>query len=576
MKYDSTIAAKNGKASYKGFLGINRRLRPEAGEFYDIKNMNHREYPCIRSEKGYRNQEISLPENAVINKLIIPRRLSGEVEGFSGIATYKENNSTRYGIYINNESKLNLTEGFTDAVDYNGCILALPDLRGYVYAVNSESQNDTIIEPVGYSWDMYCTNIYNSTSAKDYTTQLNLCKVPNSWYVNTFCKNFAEGDKIKLYGLKDSMKPCNTIYPKTSVDYSNISSPVSIVIKSHTFSGSASSGTIVITVEIKNVKGETIPWPYSEENVNQAQYGAIKKYVPKVTYACVAHNRVWCCSENGEEIFASALGKPLEYYEFNGVSTDSWNASVGTPGKFTGIALWQTRVVAFKEDYVHIIYGSTANDFSIERTYGAGCIDRQSIANAGDMLIWLSYDGFYAYSGGKPQRISDKLNARYVSAVSFSDGICYYARCQKENGDTEFLVFDTEKGVWTGLTDIDVVCADYYKGKIYFCTKDSMYIMKEGKYGDFCLESPELTFETFNDKSFICASVRCKINDGFINFYTSVNGGQWISHKGISEGGRHKLPIRYSAGDVLRFRIEGSGDVIITEMEFEMLVEERS
>ncbi len=575
MKYDNTIAAKNGKVSYKGFLGINRRLRPGAGELYDMENMSHKEYPCICSEKGYKKQEISLPENAVINKLILPRRLSGDVYGFSGIATYKKDNSSVCGVFVNNEQKCTLSS-FTDAVDYNGSIFALPDLYGYVYAVNSDNTSDTILQASSYSWEMYCTNEYNSNSASDYTTQLNLYKVPNSWYNSVFCKQFAVGDNIRLYGLKDNMQPCNTIYPETSVDYSNISSPVSIVIKSHTFTGSNSSGIITITVELKNVKGDIIPWPYSTDNPTYAQNGAIRKYLPKVTYGCVAHNRVWCCSQNGEEVYASALGKPLEYYEFNGVSTDSWSVTVGSPGKFTGIVPWQTRVVVFKEDYVHVIFGSTPKDFSMERTYGVGCIDRQSIANAGGMLIWLSYDGFYAYAGSKPERISDKLNTKYVSAVSFSDGISYYVRCEKENGEKEFLVFDTEKGIWSKFSDMDIVTGDFYKGRMYFCTQDSMYTMKEGEYGDFYLESPELTLETFNDKSLIYATIRCKIKDGFINFYTSVNGGQWVSHKGISKTGKHRLPIRYSSGDILRFRIEGSGEVTITELELEVLVEERS
>lgn len=575
MKYDKTIAAKSGKASYKGFLGINRRLRPDTGEFYDMENMSHREYPCICSEKGCKKHEISLPENAVINKLILPRRFSGEAEGFSGIATYKSGNSTVCGVFVNNEQKCSLS-GFTDAVDYNGSIFALPDFYGYVYAVNSENTSDALINSSSYSWKMYCTNVYNSNLASDYTTKLSLLEVSSAWYNSVFCKHFKAGDNIRLSGFKDNMAPCNTIYPETSVDYSNISSPVSVIIKSHTFGGSAYSGTLTITVELKNVKGEVIPWPYSTESSSGAQYGAIRKYFPKVTYGCVAHNRIWCCSQNGEEIYASALGKPLEYYEFNGVSTDSWNVSVGTPGKFTGIAPWQTRVVVFKEDYTHVIFGSTPKDFGMERTYNIGCIDRRSIANAGSMLIWLSYDGFYAYGGGKPERISDKLNKKYIKAVSFSDGVRYYARCETENGEKEFLVFDTEKGIWSKISDMDVVSGDFYKGRMYFCTKDSMYIMKEGEFGDFYMESPELTVETFNDKSLIYMNIRCKINHGFINLYTAVNGGEWISHKGISETGKHRLPIRYSSGDILRFRIEGSGDVTITELELEILVEERS
>ncbi len=577
MVYERTIAADNARASYKGFLGINRKLRTEGGEFYDMENISHKEYPCIRSEKGNKKVDITLPEGAVIKKLIIPKRNSGGFTGFGGIAYYTDGAASYNGIFTDNEKRMTLTS-FTDAVDYNGTIITLPDFYGYVYAMeaNVSNPNEALTYPYSNSWTMYCYNEYPSTSASNYITQLKLIEVPNAWYTATFSKRYLVGDTIALYGLKDNMKACNTIYPKSSIDYSNTTSPVSIVIKSHSFSGSNSSGIITVVVELRNVKGEVIPWPASVSSTSGAQYGGIKKYMPKVTYGCVAHNRIWCCSENGEEIFASALGKPFEYYEFNDASTDSWNVTVGTPGGFTGIETWHSRVLAFKAGYTHVIYGSVPKDFGIERIYNTGCIDRQSISNAGDMLIWLSYDGFYAYAGGKPERISDKLNTKYVSAVSFSDGICYYARCKKEDGGSELVVYNTENGIWSKLTDTDIVSGEFYEGKLYACTPDSMYEIKGGEYGDFYIESPELTFDTFSDKSLINATIRCKINDGFINFYTCVNGGEWTAHKGISETGRHTLPIRYSPGDILRFKIEGNGDVAITELELKLQIKERS
>ena len=69
MKHESTISAKSGKVSYKGFLGINRRLRADGGEFYDMENMSHKQYPCICSEKGYKKTDISGPDNTTIKKL---------------------------------------------------------------------------------------------------------------------------------------------------------------------------------------------------------------------------------------------------------------------------------------------------------------------------------------------------------------------------------------------------------------------------------------------------------------------------------------------------------------------------
>jgi hypothetical protein len=55
--------------------------------------------------------------------------------------------------------------------------------------------------------------------------------------------------------------------------------------------------------------------------------------------------------------------------------------------------------------------------------------------------------------------------------------------------------------------------------------------------------------------------------DAFLNVYTAVDDGEWMPHKGIDKGGKHKLPIRHSSGDRLRIRFEGHGEVHIMDAE---------
>ena len=570
MQYGK-ISAKAGTVGVTTFSGINRRIRASAGEFSDMENLWHKEYPCLQSAPLAKDMGISMPNGAVPLKMMIPKRLDDEVTGFSGIMSG--------GIYVNGNrinTGFSISE-FSDAVDYNGAFITVPELKGANYLTQKS------VCPVNLIHKMYFFNDYADETAASITPKLYLtgANIPFSYFNVDFRKLFKVGDEIILSGLTDEFECNNTIFPKSSMDYSNTTSPVSIRINGMSITGSNINSECVLTMKITNAKGENIGWPKGTgrtgdpNGFTETVIGTITKKTPKGHHACVAHNRLWVCSHTGEEINASALGKPLEFYEFNGTDADSWSGTVGTPGTFTGIAPWQNRVVVFKPDIIHVIYGDLPSAFGIEKTYAAGCIDSKSIASVGGRLMWLYYDGFYAYSGGRPQRVSDKLHTQYISCNAFSDGVRYYGRCTKIDGTTELVIYDSELNLWSKITDIDIISADYYKGKIYVCDKTAIYCLFGGEYGDFYAETPELTFDTFDDKSLIYASVRCKIESGFLNIYTSVNGGEWIPHKGISKSGKHKLPIRYAPGDTIRLRLEGSGNVCITELNMEVLIKER-
>ena len=560
MDYKNKMAAASGQITISTFGGINRRIRAGAGEFADMENLSYDQYPCIRSAKQPIDMGFELPEGVEAVKLIIPKRLNEEITGFSGVVYNR--NYNWYEIYINGEMRQQGISEYTDAVDYNGTIIVLPSLTGECYAKKAAPGEITTIRNYSYRGDVAFSGsgLQIKCSGYEYETWIQ--------------SKFQAGDEIIISGLRGDFEANNTIYPETSLDHSNTTSPVSIKIVSMSFSGGYNySGTGEIQVEIRNSQGAVINWPY----ISASDYTSciISKKQPRSTYGCVAHNRLWLSLYNGEEILASELGKPLSFYEFQGTDADSWSGSVGTPGKFTGIASWQNRVVLFKPDIIHVVYGSLPSSFGIEKTYAAGCIDSRSIATAGGKLIWLYYDGFYEFSGSRPRRISDKLCTKYVSCSAFSDGVRYYAQCEKEDGGKEFVIYDTELGLWSKLASLDLVSGDWQGGKVYVCDKKRMYCLYQGEPGDFFAETPELTFDSFDDKSLIYASVRCKIHSGFLNIYTSVNGGEWISHKGISKSGKHRLPIRYNPGDTIRLRLEGSGDVCITELNMEVLIKKR-
>ena len=131
------------------------------------------------------------------------------------------------------------------------------------------------------------------------------------------------------------------------------------------------------------------------------------------------------------------------------------------------------------------------------------------------------------------------------------------------------------QGIINGESSFSEISGDFWGGKTYVCDKQNIYILSAGDFGDFYAETPPLTFESFDDKSIIYITVRCQIKDGFINIYTYADNGDKVSHKGISTSGKHRLPIRYNPGDTIKLRLEGSGDVCITEINLEVLIKKR-
>ena len=548
MYFESSIRADRASVGIKNFYGINRRKSSDLGEFYDMANLSNDDYPCLSSVRA----PSAVIARTGIQKFIIPKfKEDIDLTKFTGIAENK--------LYIEGSEKASFSS-VTDAVDFGGAVITIPEFKGYSYVTQGSSGNT--IEPTGFTRTV--------TVAEDSNTETTTIE-----YGGGRTSVFQEGDIIALSGFTDDYAHNNTIYPKNSFDYTNTENPVSIIVTDVSASGTGSARRYKLTVDMRNVKNEKLLWGLTRDEMSFDDI-TVSKLMPKVSHICTLKNRLWAASESGESIFASALGEPLEFYRLGTLSTDSWSGDVGTPGKFVGIASWQNRVVAFKDDCIHVVFGDTPTDFSIEKNYTVGCIDGRSIASAGNMLIWLYYDGFYAYTGGTPSNISERLNTKYVSCSATSDGKKYYAFCKKEDGETELLVYDTTKGTWTKLSGAELLGGDVYRGRLYFYSSDGVYLMYGGGFGDFYADTPPISFDSFKGKAFIYINLRVLIADGgFLNVYTSTNGGEWKMHKGIDKSGRHKLPIRYVCGDTLGVRFEGSGDVTILAAELDTLTEDR-
>ena len=562
---------QNTGQNISAFYGINRRRKAGIGEFRDMENLFTREeYPCLSSVRGVKNIQIELPEGAEIIKYMPLMFGVWDSTKFSGIAKLTEGTgdeaTVKYAIYINGVKKRDDITEYSQAIDFGGSIITLPEMKGYNYLVQGgdpgidfDIEKLKNIEPATITFKQGVTfekpSSTPGTVGEFYLTFKNSLPTYGKFY-----ETFKTGDVIAFSGAGIY----NTIYPATSQDYTQRQKPVVITIVE--MSDTVDAAASIVKLSVMDVMGLSNLGLSRGTTIPLSSGFTISKLIPQAAQAAAYSNRLWVTAKSGESVYVSALAKPFDFYIQDGLADASSTVPVSTPGEFVGINAWDNRVLAFKNESVSVIYGTDPTEYAAYKTYDIGCIDGDSIAESGNMLIWLYHDGFYAFAGGEPQRISDKLNTKYVGAQAFSTNRIYYARAEKEDGTHELLTYDTELNVWNKLTDAEFLNAFYFGGKTYIVQAGGLKEINGGGYGDFYAETGDITFDSFNNKSIVYFYIRCEIASGFINLYTKTDGGNWEMHKGIEKSGKHKIPIRYKSGDSIAFRIEGSGKVYIDDM----------
>lgn len=175
----------------------------------------------------------------------------------------------------------------------------------------------------------------------------------------------------------------------------------------------------------------------------------VKRTVPDLLYLCQNENRLWGCTE--DTIYSSKLGDIFNWNVYDGVDTDSYAVTTGSPGKFTAAVSYLGYPIFFKEHSIYKVYGSIPSNFEVmgSATLGVAAGSEKSLAIAGEMLFYLSPAGMMAYSGGIPQPVGEAFGLeRHKNAVAGSDGLKYYVSMQGEDGTWRLHVYDTRTGMW--------------------------------------------------------------------------------------------------------------------------------
>ena len=311
---------------------------------------------------------------------------------------------------------------------------------------------------------------------------------------------------------------------------------------------------------------------------------SVARTVPDLDFVTESENRLWGCKygivdgETVNEIYCCALGNFKSWDQFAGISTDSWRASVGTDGEWTGAVTHLGYPIFFKENCLHKVFISSSGAHQITDTACRGVQkgSERSLVVVNETLFYKSVTDICAYDGSLPVSVSEPLGpGRYFDAAAGAMGEKYYVSMRDSDNKRHLFVFDTRRGFWHREDDTYAVAFARGGDELYYMDADKKLLMCVGGT-DGILEEEEapwsattgiIGYNTVEQKYVSRLNLRMKLPKGsFADVYIEYDSdGLWLPVGHIEGTGikTFMLPLRPRRCDHFRFKIEGEGDVRI-------------
>lgn len=306
----------------------------------------------------------------------------------------------------------------------------------------------------------------------------------------------------------------------------------------------------------------------------------VARKVPDMDYVCEAGNRLWGCyyglnadNEVVNELYCSALGDFKNWRRYMGISTDSWAASCGSDGQWTGAVNFFGSPTFFKEDHIHVVSISSSGAHQVTDYVATGVQKGswRSLAVAGDTLFYKSRTGVMAYQGGIPVSVSDALGeAKYVEAAAGAYGQRYYLSMRGADGWKLFCL-DTASGRWYLEDDTHAVGFTAHESDVYALCADKKLLALRGSQGtpegdvEWSATSGVLYYERPDRKYVTHYQLRLRLAEGaWAKLEIQYNSsGIWEDQGTIRQTGLDGavVPVRPRRCDHCAIRLSGCGEV---------------
>lgn len=327
----------------------------------------------------------------------------------------------------------------------------------------------------------------------------------------------------------------------------------------------------------------------TEDSATQTGGLTLDRSVPDMDFMTECDNRIWGCSNATHEVYACALGDPTNWRTYQGLATDAYAMTVGTPGKFTGMTTHLGYVLIFKEDAIHKLFGNKPSNYQLTTTHARGVEEgsAKSLCVMNETLYYLSPTGMVSFEGSLPSDISEALgHVKYKNAVCGAIFGRLYVSMEEENGSTHLFTYDGQQGYWYRQDSARALAFRYAGGGLYMVDTDGVLWKMEG-YCPAALEDEtaadegviewevqtgDLQMENLYKRRLQKILLRFRLlEDAEATVEIQCDGGPWQilrSYSGKTDKKAVSLPLIPRRCDHMRIRMRGNGDVRLLNMNY--------
>ena len=569
MYHPSVRARATSRMMTDTFLGYNHKLKIGDGEWYDTQNLTTQYYPLFspRTPRGRLTNTFTNLHGIIAKDALYwvdngTLYANGYATGLTGLQTQRPTQLVSMGAYIcvfpdaKYLNTMDLTDyGSMGAVwNYEGSVTySMCHQDGTIYDNVTKSAAEPANPVSGAVWIDT-----TSGSVKEYSVYTETWVVIETVYTRVdFTTNgqvtqaFKEYDGVNITGMYEDAT--------SSLNGSKILYAV----------GTESGQDYIVIIGIQ------------ETARTQTDTIRIERKVPEMDYVCEAQNRLWGCfygndgAQNINEVYCCALGDFRNWEQYLGVSTDSWRASRGSDGPWTGCVNYNGTPTFFKENIIHPVSVSPVGAHQIGDIPARGVQEGswRSLAVVGETLYYKSRTGIMAYQGGIPAEVGQALgDVLYYEAAAGVYGHRYVVSMRDGANNWNLFVYDTSQGLWMREDELHAEGFAWWGDELYAWADNGITALNgtEGTQESAVEWEAEtgMQYYSYPDRKYVSRyDIRLSMARGsrvqiFLE-YDSSGLWQYMGEVRVPEAGTSVVPVRPRRCDHMRMRLEGRGEVKI-------------
>ena len=565
MRYATLKAPKSTRQIVDVFRGYNHNFRISDGEFYDMENLCSDEYPLLTPRKP----------RGIYTKTTAPMGMVSKNELCYVDGTEFVIGKNRYDMGLSGNAAQK------EMISMGAYVIILPDKK----YINTSDPADR-------------GSIDNDTYSQQ-SVRFQMCDATGQGYEDAIVSKTAPENPEDLQYWMDTSESTHVLkrWSKTTSQWVSITTTY---VKVHSpgigkgfrkYDGVRVSGITVS--QLAGLNGSQIIQDCAQDYIvlvgvldqacEQLDMVRIRRRMPVMDFLCESDNRLWGCryglKNDGKmvnEIYACKLGDFRNWECYQGISTDSYAASCGTDGPFTGAITHLGYPLFFKENCIHKVYGAEPSSFQIQSTacrgVQKGC--ERSLAIVRELLMYKARSGICVYDGSLPTDAGYCLGKEtYTQASAGANGSKYYISMCNTAGQWSLFVYDTSVKLWHREDDLQAICFCSHLGNMYCVdakTKEILCLTGGNTYEKqvkWMAESGELGITTPDTKYTSRMSIRLQVPPGselrvLARYDVSQEWEEVCAIRG-TDLRSFSVPIRPVRCDHMKLRFEGMGEAKI-------------